>query len=91
MGKYVPSEEQLKSILARYDEIHNYAQVGREFGISGSIVARLVKESSDRKSGKRVYVYEGSAPLMEDEKALTKSLFYWQLLEFKRKCCDVQD
>lgn len=45
MAKFIPTPEQLNTILTRYQETKNYSQVSRETGLSTAIIKRIISEN----------------------------------------------
>lgn len=62
--KYIPSEEQLKEILAYYSMSGSYQEVSRRTGLSAAIVKRIIEENLEEKKEFNVknYVYNGFPP-----------------------------
>lgn len=86
--KYIPSPEELRTILELYSQTKTYAAVSRETGLSAAVVKRIIEENSTAASNGSFITYNGIPPV-EPAVAPSKAMFYYKLMVLMKEILHV--
>lgn len=81
--KFIPTDEQLKTMVAAYEKEGTYAAAAKSIGVSTAVATRVLKEHY-QDNDLNIYEYKGGIP-EEPDKPLEKAMFYHQLFEFAKE------